>query len=213
MIWVMTKCFVGLTKRWMFLNLTRSSHRRCSSLKFGKIHRKKPVLVSFFIKLRLEACNFIEKEALAQVLSCKFCEISKNTFFTEHLRTNAFAWQIINSVVQEVNHKKHLSCNFVLCISTKISVSQHQWYLCVPFFFFYSCFVSFVCCFVFCLLFHFFQAYNFFLLHFTIKRPSGGVRREGGGVSSVFPKIWFLTVNIIWYYFFSRKLHWNSLSF
>ena len=27
------------------------------------------------------ACNFIEKETLAQVFSCKFCEISKNTFY------------------------------------------------------------------------------------------------------------------------------------
>ena len=27
------------------------------------------------------ACNFIKKEALAQVFSCEFCEISKNTFF------------------------------------------------------------------------------------------------------------------------------------
>ena len=25
--------------------------------------------------------NFIKKEALAQVFSCEFCEISKNTFF------------------------------------------------------------------------------------------------------------------------------------
>ena len=29
---------------------------------------------------------FIKKEALTQVFSCEFCEISKNTFFTEHLR-------------------------------------------------------------------------------------------------------------------------------
>ena len=29
---------------------------------------------------RPEACNFIKKATLAQVLSCKFCEISKNTF-------------------------------------------------------------------------------------------------------------------------------------
>ena len=29
---------------------------------------------------------FIKKETLAQVFSCEFCEISKNTFFTEHLR-------------------------------------------------------------------------------------------------------------------------------
>ena len=31
------------------------------------------------------ACNFIKQEALAQVFSCEFCKISKNTFFTEHL--------------------------------------------------------------------------------------------------------------------------------
>ena len=29
--------------------------------------------------------NFIKKETLALVFSCEFCEISKNTFFTEHL--------------------------------------------------------------------------------------------------------------------------------
>ena len=33
--------------------------------------------VSFLIKL--EACNFIKKETLAQVFSCEFCDISKNT--------------------------------------------------------------------------------------------------------------------------------------
>ena len=36
--------------------------------------------VSFLIKLQA-ACGFIKKEALVQVLSCEFCEISKNTFF------------------------------------------------------------------------------------------------------------------------------------
>ena len=40
--------------------------------------------VSFLI------CNFIKKETLAQVFSCEFCEISKNTFYTEHLRATAF---------------------------------------------------------------------------------------------------------------------------
>ena len=28
-----------------------------------------------------KACNFVKKETLAQVFSCEFCEISKNTFF------------------------------------------------------------------------------------------------------------------------------------
>ena len=42
---------------------------------------------SFLIKL--QACNFIKKEALVEVFSCEFCEISKNTFSTEHLQTIA----------------------------------------------------------------------------------------------------------------------------
>ena len=33
--------------------------------------------------------NFIKKETLAQVFSCEFCEISKNTYFTEHVWTTA----------------------------------------------------------------------------------------------------------------------------
>ena len=43
--------------------------------------------ISFLIKL--QACNFIKKETLTQVFSCEFCEIFKNTFFTEHLWTIA----------------------------------------------------------------------------------------------------------------------------
>ena len=35
------------------------------------------------------ACNFTKKETLAQVSSCEFCDISKNTFFTEHFWTAA----------------------------------------------------------------------------------------------------------------------------
>ena len=37
--------------------------------------------VFFLMKLQAKACNFIKKETLAQVFSCKFREISKNTFF------------------------------------------------------------------------------------------------------------------------------------
>ena len=41
----------------------------CQSLFFNKV-----------AGLRPKACNFIKKESLAQVFSCEFCEISKNTF-------------------------------------------------------------------------------------------------------------------------------------
>ena len=46
--------------------------KRCSQ-KFRKTHRP--------------ACNFIKKEALAQVFSYEFFKISKNILFTEHLLT------------------------------------------------------------------------------------------------------------------------------
>ena len=49
--------------------------------------QKKPLEV--FYKKRPEAWNFIKKEALVQVFSCEFCEISKTTIFTEHLWTTA----------------------------------------------------------------------------------------------------------------------------
>ena len=40
----------------------------------------------FLIKLQALGL-FIKKETLAQVFSCEFCEIFKNTFPTEHLQT------------------------------------------------------------------------------------------------------------------------------
>ena len=49
---------------------------------FGKFTRK-------HLCLRPEACNFIQIETLAQVFYCEFCEISKNTFFTENLWATA----------------------------------------------------------------------------------------------------------------------------
>ena len=38
------------------------------------------------ILIKLQALNFTKKETLAQVFSCEFCEISRNTSFTEHFR-------------------------------------------------------------------------------------------------------------------------------
>ena len=43
-----------------------------------------------FSKKRPQACNFIKKDTLAQVFSYEFCEIFKNTFFTEHVRATTF---------------------------------------------------------------------------------------------------------------------------
>ena len=72
----------------------RSSHQRCSVRKsvlrnFAKFTGKHLCQNLFFNKVADLACNFIKKENLAQVFSSEFCEISKNTFFTEHLLTTA----------------------------------------------------------------------------------------------------------------------------
>ena len=56
---------------------------------FHKILRKTPVPKPLFLLKLPEACNFIKKETLAQLLFCEFCKIFKNTFFTEHLRVIA----------------------------------------------------------------------------------------------------------------------------
>ena len=56
--------------------------------------------VSFLIKLQAEACNFIKKETQAQVFSCEFCEISKNTFSTEQLRTTASDSSVFHDVLR-----------------------------------------------------------------------------------------------------------------
>ena len=50
------------------------------------MHSKTPVPESLFqLSYRPKAYNFIKKDTLAQVFFCKFCEISKNTFFKRTL--------------------------------------------------------------------------------------------------------------------------------
>ena len=72
----------------------RSSHRRCSIKKgvlknFAKFTRKHLCQRLFFDKVADLACNFIKKTP-TQVFFCEYCEILKNTFFTEHLRETAY---------------------------------------------------------------------------------------------------------------------------
>ena len=53
---------------------------------FAKLTGKNLCQSLSFNNVAGEACNFIKKETLVQLFSCEFCDISKNTFFTEHLR-------------------------------------------------------------------------------------------------------------------------------
>ena len=48
------------------------------------------------------SCNFSKKETLGQVFSCEFCEISKNSFFTEHLQATTGFEEIVKAIISKV---------------------------------------------------------------------------------------------------------------
>ena len=86
----------------------RNSHQRGSVKKVllrisENLQKNICARVSFLIKLQVNfhACKFIKKET--QIFSCEFCQISKNTFLTEHL------WTIVCQVEGYQNILK-LSC-------------------------------------------------------------------------------------------------------
>ena len=70
------------------------------------------VRVSFSIWMQ-EACNFIKKETLAQVFSCKFWEISKNNFLHcfifFHLAFNAKSFSVGFLVFFSFCPSRHIS--------------------------------------------------------------------------------------------------------
>ena len=74
--------------------IIRNSQWRCSVRidlfgNFAKFTGKHLRQSLFLKRLQAKACNFIKKETLAQLFSREFCEISKNTAFTEHFRPSA----------------------------------------------------------------------------------------------------------------------------
>ena len=76
-------------------------------------HENTCVRASFLIKLQ---ANFIKKETLAQMFSCEFCEISKNTFFYRTLPVavsvnfknlkNIFLWSIAQIIYKNLSSVK-----------------------------------------------------------------------------------------------------------
>ena len=70
-----------------------SSHQKCSVRKgflrnFAKFIGE-GLCQSLCFLTKLQALDLNKKEALAQVFSCEFCKMSKNTFFAEHLWATA----------------------------------------------------------------------------------------------------------------------------
>ena len=50
-------------------------------MKFIKLQNQRVLDTYINNETMPQACNFIKKETPAQVFSCEFCEISKNTYF------------------------------------------------------------------------------------------------------------------------------------
>ena len=67
----------GVLWKKLFLKISQNSQKNTSAR------------VSFLTKLQASELQLYKKETLALVFSWEFCEIFKNTFFTEHLRTAA----------------------------------------------------------------------------------------------------------------------------
>ena len=59
---------------------------------------------SFLIKLQAWACNFIKKETLAQVFSCGFCEIPKNSFsyIIEILADICYSVKLLKATIKQL---------------------------------------------------------------------------------------------------------------
>ena len=91
-----------LSLLFYFLSITTSSHLKCSMWKgvlrnFTTLTGKHLCQSLFFNKF----AAFIKKETLAQVFSCQCCEISKNTFFTEHLWTTASLLRYLLGIINK----------------------------------------------------------------------------------------------------------------
>ena len=92
----------------------RSNHRRCSVRKgvlrnFTKFTESTCARVSFLINLQAQPCNFIEKETLAQVLSCEFYKSFKNTWerlllFYNYLSPKSSNIDVMNEIDVLYNH-------------------------------------------------------------------------------------------------------------
>ena len=93
------------------ISIYRSSHHRCflwkdilrNFVKFTGKHLSHSLFLNKVAGLR--PATLLKKETVAQVFSCEFYEISKNTFFAEHLWT--IASEFYSLFIIKTSLKKH----------------------------------------------------------------------------------------------------------
>ena len=71
----------------------------------------------------LQACNFFKKETLRQLFSSEFCEISKSTFFTEHIWATASKKELILHII--ICHYLYFFKNFLHAMSLSWVIYQN----------------------------------------------------------------------------------------
>ena len=64
----------------VFLEISQNSQENTCARASFLIELQASVLKLYWKETLPQSCNFIKKETLAQVFSCKFCENFKNTF-------------------------------------------------------------------------------------------------------------------------------------
>ena len=80
------------------------------------------VRVSFLIKLQAWGLKLIKKETLAQVFSCEFYEVSKNTFFIEY-----FWWLLLYFYNPRVGISENCKYSTAALIHDNIESGHPQW--------------------------------------------------------------------------------------
>ena len=102
----------GIFYFWFRSSRSEVYCKKCVLKNFAKFTGKH-LSQSLFLNKVAGSWNFIKKETLAQVFSCELFEISKNTFFIEHLWTTASVTLVIHP-----RPKFHLKHNFFSTFQT-----------------------------------------------------------------------------------------------
>ena len=75
-VWHFVETFERLQSGFGGIRYCYQKHLPNGALEFSQNSQENNYArVSFLLNLQAEACNFVKKETLAQVFSCKFCEI------------------------------------------------------------------------------------------------------------------------------------------
>ena len=77
----------------------------------------------YFLMIKLQVCGLL--------FSCEFCDIFKNTFFTEHLRATTFEPNITYSMQKPLvakNHKNFSNSYVSICSAIRVRIFKNKYF-------------------------------------------------------------------------------------